>query len=303
MASVLPWHFGIILPRLPAGNYRSWDPGIRPLPLNATLFPSLEEALCASRWDWILTHNAQDLVEVREKPHPKVFLVHGTLSGRILQDRSTIDRTVYLRNLQILLDSCESKVVYISELKRKDWGLRGRVIRTAIDPTPYGGYRGELAAIVQVCNNIRERGEMLGWRVHRKVCRGFQTLILGENRNLAGSRRASDWEDLKEQYRSHRVYLHTAAFPYEDGYNLSMLEAMATGMPIATLNHPSSPVEDGVEGVVGLNEDELRQKISELMESKEKATELGLAARRKLEREFPLDRFQSEWQSFASSLV
>ncbi len=301
IASVLPWQFGIILPRQPSGTLHSWDPRIRPLPSNAILYSSLEEALKSAKWDWILTHNAHDLMEVREKPHPKVFLIHGTLSGRILQDRSNIDRAAYLRNLQVLLDSCGSTVIYISELKRKDWGLPGNVIRTAIDPAPYGGYRGEHAAILQVSNHIRERGEMLGWRTHQEVCRGFQTLILGDNRNLPGSRRASDWEDLKEQYRAHRVYLHTARFPYEDGYNLSMLEAMATGMPIATLPHPSSPVENGVEGVVGLNENELRQRVAELMGSRETAIEMGLAARRKLEKEFPLSRFQAEWQSLAQS--
>jgi glycosyltransferase involved in cell wall biosynthesis len=73
-------------------------------------------------------------------------------------------------------------------------------------------------------------------------------LLIGENRDLHYSRRASSWEDLKEQYRSFRIYLHTSVYPYEDGFNLALLEAMASGMPVATMKNPSSPIVDGVGG-------------------------------------------------------
>jgi glycosyltransferase involved in cell wall biosynthesis len=114
---------------------------------------------------------------------------------------------------------------------------------------------------------------------------------------------ANDWDDLKEQLRSYRVYLYTALYPYEDGYNLAMLEAMATGMPVATMRHRTSPVRDGSEGVVAETVEDLRKKVVQLLENPREAEQMGKAARTLVENEFSLETFRQTWQSFASRLV
>lgn len=303
LASAVPWSFGVVTPALPSGATKMWDERIRPLPANARLYDSVDAALRDGPWDWILTHNIQDLLDCRALSLPKAFLVHGTLTGRILQDRSSIDKASYLRNLKILLGANRCEVVYISKLKREDWGLPGRIIRSTVDPAQYGGYRGECRGILQVCNHLRERGQMLGWEAHQEVCSGLPTLVLGVNRGLQGSRVAMSWEDLKEQYRSYRLYLHTAVYPYEDGYNLAVLEAMATGMPIATTLNPTSPIEDGVDGIVAPAARELRERTLRLLDNPEEARAMGAAARAKLEREFPLSEFVAAWSVLASDLA
>ena len=246
LASTLPWEFGIVTPRLPSGILKAWNPRIRPLPENTTLYTSVREAVEDRRWDWVLAHNIHDLLDVRDVKLPKVFLVHGTLSGRILQDRSRIDKAEYIKNLKMLLDANRCRIVYISELKRKDWGIPGKVLITGIDCGQYGGYRGDVRGVLQVCNHLQERGEMMGWQVYREVSRDLPGMVVGENPGLESSRIARDWEDLKEQYRAFRIYLYTPVFPYEDGYNMALMEAMATGMPVATLRHTTSPVRDGI---------------------------------------------------------
>jgi glycosyltransferase involved in cell wall biosynthesis len=302
LAAAMPWEIGVIAPKLSSGKSLNWDERIRPLLPNLSLFTSLGSATSAIRWDWILAHNVNDLLDCRDLRLPKVFLIHGTLSGRILQDRSSMDRRAYLEKLRVILDSSDCEIVYISDLKREDWGLPGRVIRSAIDMSQYGGYRGDLRGVLQVCNHIRERAPMLGWQVHLEVCAGLPALVLGANPGLRGGRMSSSWEDLKEQYRSYRVYLHTAVYPYEDGYNLAMLEAMASGMPIATIQSPTSPIQDGVDGVVGRNGSELRDRVMWLLDNPAEATKLGAAARVALERQFPMAAFQSAWSALASSL-
>lgn len=303
LATSLPWTIGVVLPRLPSGKVKSWDSRIRPLPDNVRLYASLNDAFKGSSWDWALAHNLHDLIDCRALRLPKVFLVHGTLSGRILQDRSTIDRAGYLGNLRLLLEADRCAVVYISRLKQEDWGIPGIVIRSAVDPSHYGGYHGAQSGILQVCNHLRARGEMLGWESHRTVCLGLPTLVLGENRGLSGSRVAECWDDLKDQYRSWRVYLFTAVFPHEDGYNLALLEAMATGMPIATVAHPTSPVRDGVEGIVGATAVELRERVIRLLSDPEEACRMGRLARATLEKEFPISQFRDSWQHLAKDLI
>ena len=161
LAASLPWVFGIVAPRLSSGSAKNWDPRIRPLPDNARLYSSIEEALRDEPWNWFLAHNINDLIDARDITLPKVFLVHGTLSGRILQDRSTIDRELYIKKLRLLLTANGARVVYISELKRNDWGIPGVIIRSAVDCSQYGGYRGDIPGILQVCNHLKERGAMM----------------------------------------------------------------------------------------------------------------------------------------------
>ncbi len=253
-------------------------------------------------WDWILTHNVHDLMDAREVSLPKVFLVHGTLSGRMLQDQSSLDRERYLQNLQLLLAANNSRIVYVSELKQSDWAIPGDVIRSTVDVRQYGGYQGEIQGVVQVSNHLRERGAMMGWRTHRAVCRGLNSLVIGNNGDLPSSRAARDWEDLKDLLRSYRVYLYTPVYPYEDGYNLALLEAMATGMPVATLQHRTSPIQDGVEGIVASTPEDLRERIVDLLSRPQEAVRMGNGARAKVEKEFPLPKFQRAWKSLAQKL-
>lgn len=303
LATSFPWTLGVVLPGLPSGKVKSWDSRIRPLPDNVRLYSSVAEALKDLSWHWVLAHNVHDLIDCRAIALPKVFLVHGTLSGRIVQDRSTIERAGYLKNLRILLDANRCTVVYISRLKQEDWGIPGTVIRSAVDPSQYGGYVGDRRGILQVCNHLRERGRLLGWETHQGVCGGLPTLVIGENGGLSMSRVSESWDDLKELYRHWRVYLYTAVFPHEDGYNLAVLEAMATGMPIATVAHPTSPVRDGVEGVVGSTVEELRQRVIRLLDDPEEARRMGCAARAALKREFPMSQFRDSWQMLADKLA
>ncbi|MDM7996867.1 MAG: glycosyltransferase [Acidobacteriota bacterium] len=303
MATSLPWRFGIVTPHFPSGAIKNWDPHIRPLPDNATLYPSVQAAVRDGSWDWILTHNINDLLDVREVSLPKVFLVHGTLSGRILQDRSAIDKSLYIKKLGILLQASGARVVYISELKRRDWGIPGAILRPGVDVRQYGGYRGEIRGVLQVCNNLRARGAMMGWETYQAICRDLPNLVIGDNKDIASSRRAKDWEDLKEYLRSYRLYVYTPVYPYEDGYNLALLEAMATGMPVATLKHVSSPIRDGVEGVVADNAEQLRKKVAQLLDNPQEAMRLGLGARARVEQEFSLREFRNAWLDLAKDIL
>lgn len=302
LASLLPWELGVITPRSKSGIVQRWNPRIRPLPANIKLYTSTEEALLDTKWDWILTHSVSDLIDSINISMPKVFLIHGTLSGRIIQDNSNIDRRLYIKNLQILLRTSDTQVVYISELKRRDWELPGEVIRSTVDTRQYGGYRGSIRGILQICNRLKERGVMMGYQEHQSVCRDLPHLVLGENGILWSSRRTEDWKDLKDQLCSYRVYLYTAQHPYEDGYNLSLLEAMATGMPVATLKHPTSPIRDDSEGVVASNAEELRERVIRLLDMPGAASRMGKAARIRVESEFPVRTFQYAWESLAAGL-
>jgi glycosyltransferase involved in cell wall biosynthesis len=302
LATALPWTLGVVTPRFPSGSIGTWNARIRPLQENIRIYPTVGDALNASTWDWVLLHNVHDLIDARDLPLPKVFLFHGTLSGRILQDKSRIDRNLYVKNLQLLLSANKARIVYISELKKYDWGIPGDVIAHGIDCSFYGGYRGDIRGVLQVSNHLKERGGMLGWNVHEEVCRGLPAIVIGENPGIRTGRTAESWDDLREQYRSYRIYLNTSVYPYEDGYNLALLEAMATGMPVAAIRNESSPVRDGMEGIVGSTTEELKRKVESLLEDPAACRHLGAGARKRVQEIFPISGFRAAWQALAGRL-
>jgi glycosyltransferase involved in cell wall biosynthesis len=74
-------------------------------------------------------------------------------------------------------------------------------------------------------------------------------------------------------------------------------------MPVASLHNVTSPVRDGMEGVVANAPEELRQKIVDLLDNPAKAIKLGEGARLRVEKEFAISDFQRAWGSLAEELV
>ena len=107
---------------------------------------------------------------------------------------------------------------------------------------------------------------------------------------------------LKNAYASSYIFLNLLKEP-ESGYNLSTLNAMATGIPIITLKHPESPISNGWNGLVIRNHEELHEAIQYLYQNKEKAKELGNNARKTVELFFNIDDFKTNWKEVIEALV
>ena len=73
-----------------------------------------------------------------------------------------------LRRLQTF-----AEFVFISESKREDYGLQGRVILPGIDVEEYGGYTGEIAKVLRVGNNMRFRNLMFDVEFQEQACEGL----------------------------------------------------------------------------------------------------------------------------------
>ena len=82
-----------------------------------------------------------------------------------------------------------------------------------------------------------------------------------------------------------------------DGYNLAMLEAMATGAPVVSYANPTSFITDGVDGFLSDDINSLRKTISSLMDDRELATSIGAAGKRTVEKRFGLEAFLKKWNT------
>ncbi len=281
------------------GGIYGWIHEFRPLPSNCNLIRE-EDAISrhnAGHYDRIICHNINDLLFAYESPINKVLIFHNKLSCEIALSSNTINKEEYLRQVHQLLDKAKNRtLVFISKAKRDDCGLDGEIILPGIDISEYGGYRGSIKKVLRVGNGLKARDIMLGWTVQDRLLNGINSTIVGLNPDIHGSRIPGDWEELKGFMRSHRVYLNTTLHPYEDGYNLAMLEAMAVGMPVVSMANPTSPLEDGINGFISDDKDYLRERIIELLRDHFLAKSIGQRAQETVRERFPIDKFIGEWK-------
>jgi len=303
MLASIGHQFYIYEPLTSTGQPRRWDKRMRPIPENVTIItePDFGRMLEREQLDLIICQNARDIIAVSDCQNiPKVLVFHNKLTTEIALGGSSITRESYLKQLEPHLHDVTK--VFISESKKADWALKGSVILPGINADEYGGYSGERAEILRVGNMLRERDLMMGFSEQETICEGFSSAIVGQNPTLESSP-SENWEDLKSHYRRNRFFLNTTKDPYEDGYNLAMLEAMASGMPIVSLANATSPLTDGKDGFISADIESLRARAGELLEDRGLAVKMGRSARECVIKKFPIKKFVSRWNEVIENVV
>ena len=295
--------FLIVEPELAEDNYRRWDKNMRSVPNNVILVSESEAMaqLDEGSVDLVIAHNVKDLVKLYAYSLPKILVFHNKLSTEIGLGNNKINRDDYLAKISPLL--VDVKKVFISESKRCDWGMDGDVILPGIDVDEYGGYTGENRSILRVGNLLKERDLMMGFFTGEAILSNLPSLTLGMNPNIQGSRMSSGFDDLLTHYRVLRVYLHTTTDKYEDGYNLSLLEAMAVGMPVISTANKTSPIINGVNGYISENLEYLSECTKKLLDDPYLAKALGTKARETVREKFSKAEFLRLWRESIQSAI
>lgn len=281
-----------------------WDQTSRPLPDNIEVVGNPFEVVGSGGlgYDLFLAQTVADLSIMAQMRIPKVFLSHGMLRQPL---RGIDDDAQLERMREELRPQLQGAVlVFNDERKRQDWGFEGTVIPGAVDPDDYGGWTGDTEKVLRVGNMMAERDFMLGFSVQEKICSGgIPSTIVGYNPAVPSARQAESFDELKSFYVTHRVFLHTTIEQYEAGYNLAMLEAMATGMPVVALHHSRSPIIDCHNGFISGSVDQLRRRVLELLADRELAARLGRNARQTVIESFNIDGFIEAWERVFAQAV
>jgi tetratricopeptide (TPR) repeat protein/glycosyltransferase involved in cell wall biosynthesis len=287
--------FLIVEPKLSEGKYRRWDKNMRPIPDNVILLSEKEaiSQLDEGAIDLLIAHNIKDIVNVHAYSLPKILVFHNKLTTEIKLGNNNVNREDYLKKIKPLVKNV--KKIFISESKRLDWGLDGDVILPGIDVNDYGGYIGDNPSILRVGNMIKERDIMMGFTVSESILLDLPSKTLGMNPTIIKSRLSSGFDDLLDHYRSLRVYLHTTSNCYEDGYNLSLLEAMAVGMPVLSILNNTSPIRNEDNGYISDDIQYLRSCAVKLLGDQKLAYSLGQKARETVRDEFSQTKFLQLW--------
>jgi glycosyltransferase involved in cell wall biosynthesis len=276
------------------GGREKWWTEVRPFPANARVIDECAAIDAARRGAYAaaVCHNLLDLGLVADTGVRTVTVFH---TSKAYELAGGLDHAAFNRYGLPLL--ARSTTVFVSEMKQRSWELDGTVVPPGIDLDANSGWTGEIRAVLHVGNLKRELSAVNALTSLERAVAGLPFTLLGLNPTIAGARMSSSWDDVRAQFRGHRVYVHTSEFPFEDGYNLAMLEAMATGMPVAALAHPTSPIVDGVSGRVAADGPALGRALLELLEDDEAAARLGAGGRDRVRALFPIDAFRARWRA------
>jgi len=280
---------------IPGRVISPWDERRRPLPGNLQLV-SLEEIREGNHYVGAIAHSIPDLMALRELSVPRILLLHLTLERSLRDSDLPFGRDRMCQAVSAYLTQIGAVAVAASGPILASWRTAGQIIPPTVDADDYGGYTGELPIGLRLADQVSANLRRLAWSKHEALVDGFPWRLVGSNPDRAGAERTRNWDHLKSLLRTHRFFIHTASRGSEEGHDLALLEAMATGMPVVSTASPNSPVSDGISGFVSDDIGHLKDGIRRLLADRELAVRMGQEARNTVLQDFSQKRFLRAWQ-------
>ncbi|UCC21559.1 MAG: glycosyltransferase [Planctomycetota bacterium] len=276
------------------GRYKkTWDRQIRPVPPNSRLITLSDALQSPTRYYCIITHNITDLLDVKHRPEPRLIVLHSTIEGRFIEEKSAIEPQRMKDMLHEYLELIGGHAVATSMYKGESWGFTDDIVTFGVAPDDYLPYSGRLDSGLRISNFISKRKRILLWDLHQKAFADIPVRLVGHNPDMPTVTAAKSWADLKEILQSHRFYIHTADPRLEAGYNMATGEAMAAGLPVLSNRHPTSPIEHGVSGFLSDDPQQLREYAKMLLHDRDLAVSMGKHAQNTVREYFSLSRFKN----------
>ncbi|VAX21322.1 hypothetical protein MNBD_NITROSPINAE03-1452 [hydrothermal vent metagenome] len=304
MIAMLDHEFEIAPPNIETDLLGSWNEEMRPAPQNVT--PILRQQMQdrirqPGYYDLIIGHNVKDIAMSKDIKTPKLLVFHNKLSAEAALGNQPGIIDEYRKYVRQLVSGVYC--VFISKTKRSDWDLPGAIIMPGIDVSLYGGYTGQIRRALRIGNSIKVRNLMTGYSLQEEVLADLPSLLIGENPDIPDCEVSKGWEDLKKAYRENRLFINTTIPPFEDGYNLGLLEASATGMPVVSVSNPTCPITDGFDGYVCDGAKQMRERVIELLDNQSLAEEIGGRGGEMAIQKFPMETFLEKWDSAINKAI
>jgi glycosyltransferase involved in cell wall biosynthesis len=224
---------------------------------------------------------------------PAVYVEHNTPVGDVPCTR------------HVLADQKVIPIVHVTGFNELMWDC-DNAVTTVIEhgvPDPGERYTGEVARAAVAVNEPVRRGRFVGTDLILRLSTRHGLDVFGMGVEELATDPAQEhgirvFEDLPQhelhtEMARRRVYLHTTRWT---SLGLSLIEAMALGMPVVAVASTEAPVAVPPEaGVTASRIPDLDRAVRRFLDDPELAGAVGKAARRRALSRYGLERFLREW--------
>jgi hypothetical protein len=196
------------------------------------------------------------------------------------------------------------------------------LIRFYEDENDLKGWNGNTKRVMNLTQSLKARAFNCHYDEVMQILSGFPALVYGTGNDDLGSLNGGSlsYDLIKGALRDNRVFLYSGTWPAP--YTLGFIEALMTGIPIVSIGKnlaekiPTVPqseqfdffeipriIENGVNGFVSDDINELRADIGKLLEDQELARKIGAAGRETAIKLFSKDIARTNWANFFDSLT
>jgi glycosyltransferase involved in cell wall biosynthesis len=277
---------------------KPWHPAAPEAPSNIAFVEFDEDQkrkLKSGAYDLVIIHSVNNLLWFFPFINMNfIFIAHITLTYRSVKDIIKSVSKIFLYYIFTMFH--KTRFVSVGELKKKSWSIiNGKLIlpTPVVLPPSYPGKGYDRAVVVG--NGLKERGIECGYDLIKQIAQKVPLTIIGNNPLIDGAIVPKLRSEFIKAFRTARIYVYAIRAPYNDGYNLAMLEAMAMGMAIVTIEHPSSPIVHKYNGLIGKNVDDIVDHIRMLIKNPSMTDELGRHAQETVFKRFPEQDFLNKW--------
>lgn len=279
-----------------------WDDCNRPVPENIQLVSWNEASKAIDEVDVCIGHHITSdvrglLLKCIRARKPYVQVIHGSraTTGHTRSKLKKVAKHIYASSILKTLEwSGLARFIFISDYDESTWPMSGVVIDQGIPVDEMYDYRGDKVSLLVVGNALKR--EHFDFDSLMKLREKIPVKIVGQTSGMTDSQPARDWSELRKFYSEYRVFLNITREP-EKGYNLATLEAMATGMPVISLDHRFTPIKDGWNGYLVKDFDGLVERSRLLLNDIELARRLGENARKTVIERYHVDSFVERWNA------
>lgn len=286
-----------------AEGIKDWNTTYAPLPPNYTL---LDKELGAAQipshihFDFVLSQNKfgqyQILKQFANKLHIPLISLEHTLPmpgwpPEVIND----------------LKKCNGDInVFISSFSINQWGYNDRhpsvcVVHHMVDTDVFNPgeqfmsippYNPRETQILSVVNDWINRDIFCNFQGWKRITEGLPVRVVGDTPGL--SKPAASVAELVGEYRNSLIFLNTSTV---SPIPTALLEAMACGCAVVSTATCMIPeiIENGVNGYISNDEEELRKIIVDLLQKPRRCAELGYNAKKTIHDSFSKNKFINSW--------
>lgn len=271
---------------------KTWDFHTRKLPENHFIYNLPYDKIRGSeRFDLILCQNRIQQWDILNAVSQNFDI------PVIVLDHTEPPPGIKPQDFEVLSQRIGHVNVYITEHNRNSWGnLSGKIVPHGIDtevfkPIP----KIEKQDVgISLVNHFAQRDIFCGWTLWKEIVKEVPVHLVGENPGLSQS--VNDPSALNILFNSAKFFLNTSQY---SPVPLSMLEAMAAGVPVVTTAKQEIPkiIQNGENGFISNDPGELIKYCHQLREDESLRERVGMAGRQTIMEHFSMNSFMQNWNN------